>query len=111
MTELAEKYNCSVAFWDIPDFGQYFTFNFKTSGFNSVVWARLLLLHYLPENLSEVLYLDCDVIVDGSIKELETINMSEYALAGVPELHMPKAQKKYIGLGPEDTIIINGVSD
>lgn len=106
---LTKKYNCSIFFRDISDFKQHFSFSFNTSGFNSIVLARLLLTHYLPENISSVLYLDCDVIINGSLSYLETVNLDDHAFAAVPELCMPSAQKKYIGLSPNDQYYNAGI--
>lgn len=49
---------------------------------NISTYFRLLLPDYL-KNLGKVIYLDCDVIVNGNLKELWNIDISQYAIAGV----------------------------
>lgn len=106
---LAQQYNRAILFCDISNFKQHFSFDFNTSGFNSIVLARLLLTKYLPEELSSILYLDCDVIISGSLDYLESVNLNNHAFAAVPELCMPPAQKKYIGLSPSDQYFNAGI--
>lgn len=109
LQKLADQYHRSLTVCDISDFKKHFDFSFQTSGFNNIVLARLLLTQYLPEALSSVLYLDCDVIVNGSLKELDQIVLDDYAFAAVPELCMPDAQKEYIGLEKSDTYYNAGI--
>lgn len=109
LTKLTQKYTRSIFFCNISAFKEHFTFDFNTSGFNSIVLARLLLTKYLPPTLSYILYLDCDVIIDGSISDLETVNLNNCAFAAVPELCMPPTQKKYIGLSPSDPYFNAGI--
>lgn len=47
------------------DIKQYFDFEFDTTGWNSIVLARLVLDKFLPEDMEKVLYLDGDTIVRG----------------------------------------------
>lgn len=109
ISDLVASYHRSVTICDIADFSNHFNFDFNTSGFNNVVLARLLLTHYLPDTVRSVLYLDCDVIVNGSLRELEQIDLTDYAFAAVPELCMPDVQKEYIGLDSADQYYNSGV--
>jgi lipopolysaccharide biosynthesis glycosyltransferase len=109
LQQMAAGYSCTLHFCDISDFEQKFTFSFSTSGFHSIVLARLLIADYLPDTLDSILYLDCDVIVHGSLKALEKTNLEGYAFAAVPELSMPTAQKRYLGLAPEDPYFNAGI--
>lgn len=106
---LAEQYHRPLTLCDISDFKDHFPFAFRTSGFHNIVLARLVLTHYLPANLQSVLYLDCDVIVNGSLAELEQTKLDGYAFAAVPELCMPDAQKKAIGLEKSDIYYNAGI--
>lgn len=49
-------------------------------------YARLYLSKLLPENIEKVIYLDCDVLVLDSFKELWEINLEKYFFAGVPDV-------------------------
>ena len=52
-------------------------------------YARLYLSKLLPETIEKVIYLDCDVLVLGSFKELWKINIEKYFFAGVPDVITP----------------------
>lgn len=49
-------------------------------------YARLYLSKLLPETIEKVIYLDCDVLVLGSFKELWGINIEKFSFAGVPDV-------------------------
>lgn len=49
-------------------------------------YFRLYLTELLPSKLEKVLYLDGDIIVRHSLDELWKINLSDYALAVVPDM-------------------------
>lgn len=49
-------------------------------------YYRLLIPSILPESIHKVIYLDCDIIVNGSIEELWNYNLDNYALAAVKQI-------------------------
>ena len=109
LEELTGQYDSRVYFIDVSNYDRYFTFEFSTSGFHSIVLARLLLAYYMPEKVKKVLYMDSDVIVNGDLSELENADIEDQAFAAVPELHMPQKQKNNIGLKKEDTYYNCGI--
>lgn len=48
-------------------------------------YYRLFLGDILPKNITKVIYLDGDLVVRGSLKELWNIDMDGYAIAGAPD--------------------------
>lgn len=48
-------------------------------------WLRLLAPRVLPQDVERILYLDCDIIVNGSLKELCEMDMDGYAVGVVPD--------------------------
>lgn len=115
---LAADYGRTVTFCDITDYQDFFSFSFATSGFHSIVLARLLLTKYLPATVECVLYLDSDIIVHNSLSLLEATqkvllqsndSAHPFAFAAVPELCMPVLQKQQIGLSKEDLYFNCGV--
>lgn len=52
-----------------------------TARYPEEIYYRIFAAKYLPENLDRILYLDPDIIVNGSIKELYDINMDDYFFA------------------------------
>lgn len=83
----------------------------NASGFQPIVYARLLLAEYLPENIDTVLYLDSDTIIDGSLENLAKIRLkkSQY-VAAVPEVYMPlRTMHASIGFEKQDIYYNAGV--
>lgn len=111
LIKLADKYKATLHFINISGFEQSFSCDFATSGFHPIVLARLLLADYLPSSVESVLYLDCDVIINGSLSDLEYLSFSNQncAFAAVPELCMPLEQKKHLGLSANDVYYNCGV--
>jgi lipopolysaccharide biosynthesis glycosyltransferase len=54
-----------------------------TRDWSIMTWARLLLPCFLPEDMDKVLYLDCDTVIDGSLKLLWDTDIDGYSVAGV----------------------------
>ncbi|MCM1153926.1 MAG: glycosyltransferase family 8 protein [Roseburia sp.] len=106
---IAKHYQRTIEFIDISEFGKLIPFTFNTSGFHPIVLSRLFLCRYIPEERKRVLYLDCDIIVNGSIEELESLPFGQNYVAAVPELYMPVDKKKRIGLNASETYYNAGV--
>lgn len=106
---IADRYHRTIEFIDVSGFEKEIPFRFSTSGYNSVVLARLFLCSYLPGGVSRALYLDCDTVVNGSLKKLEKIAFGHNLIAAVPELYMPVHKKNVIGLKKNETYFNAGV--
>lgn len=52
---------------------------------NKAVFSRFLIADILPADCKKCLYLDCDIVVDGDISELYDTDITDYAVAAVPE--------------------------
>lgn len=98
LIEFGKKYNREVIIKELGDIKQYFDFEFDTTGWNSIVLARLILDKFLPENMEKVLYLDGDTIVRNSLKELWNTNLENNVLAASIEPTVDKTRKKDLGL-------------
>lgn len=106
---IADEYHRTIRFVDISEFEKLVPFEFDTSGYHAIVLARLFLCSYLPADIKRVLYLDCDIIVNGSLKELDDISLDGYMAAAVPELNMPVDKKALIGFQKDETYYNAGV--
>lgn len=53
-----------------------------TNGWSVYTWYRLLLPKILSEDIHRVLYIDCDVIINGNLDSLFTMNMQSKSIAG-----------------------------
>lgn len=72
-------------------------------------YARLFLADILPETVNEVLYLDCDIIVNQSLSRIFSLDISNYAVAGVLDTLPNMESKRKIGLQENDPYINSGV--
>lgn len=78
------KYNQNVFFYQyvpnitLPTFG--------SSHISLAAYLRLFVADIVPENIHKIIYLDCDIIVNGSIKKLWNTNITEYAVAAIEDM-------------------------
>lgn len=78
---------------------------------NIVIYYRLFVARFLPYNIETVLYLDTDIIVRKDIKEIFSVNLSNYILAAIRDIDQPihKDQIYQIGLSYNDRYFNSGV--
>ncbi|MBR3254762.1 MAG: glycosyltransferase family 8 protein [Clostridia bacterium] len=98
LINFSKKYGRETIIIELGDIKNYFDFEFDTTGWNSIVLARLVLDKLLPKEINKVLYLDGDTIVRGSIEELWNINLSNHVLAASIEPTVDKIRKEKLGL-------------
>lgn len=72
-------------------------------------YARLFLAEILPETVNDVLYLDCDTVVNQSLSGFFSLDISNYAVAGVLDTLPSMESKRKIGLQENDPYINSGV--
>lgn len=73
-------------------------------------YYRLLSPYMLPLNINKVLYLDCDIIINGDIEQLFNEDISEYACAAIIDEDNENPEKhKRLGYGMEYPYINSGV--
>ena len=94
-----ERYkNTKINIIEIGDIKDYIDFEFDTSGWNSIVLARLFLDKLLPDNIEKILYLDGDTIIRGDLRELEIKNLNKNIIAASIEPTVDKVRKEKLGL-------------
>lgn len=71
-------------------------------------YARLFVGEMLPTEIDKVLYLDCDVVVCGSISALWETNLNGKCLGAIQDM-VPSNTKASVGLLPEDPYFNAGV--
>lgn len=84
LEDLCNKYNKHIFFYPMPDFAQFgmeLKVVRKRWAFDS--FSRMYLGTILPKDINRVLYLDCDVICDGSLDELYNMDLGDNIVAGV----------------------------
>ena len=82
LTEWVISHHCEIRFYTI-NADDFVGFPFeKNARLNFGAYYRLFLGEVLKD-IDKVLYLDCDLIVNGSLRELWETEIDDYALAGV----------------------------
>ncbi len=101
LTGFIKKENCNITFYKVNknDF-KYCLVDPKILDVTQETFYRILAVKYLPETIHRCLYIDTDVIILDSIKELFELNLDNYALAAVPG-YAEGERKVSLGM-PED---------
>lgn len=79
-----------------------------TGRYPKSAFSRLFAYKLLPETVDRVLYLDCDIIVDGNLKNLYKMQMDGKIILAVKDC-VSKAYKQKIGIKGDDVYINTGV--
>lgn len=82
---IARKYsNCNICFLDFTNYIGKLKLNMQWH-ISISSYARLFLESLLPNDIKKVLYLDCDTIINSSLKKLWSTNIEDYYFAGVQD--------------------------
>lgn len=84
--KLAKKYNNSINYLLIDD---SFLEKFPIKGmdyWSIATYYRLYAAELLPSDVHRILYLDCDIIVQGNLRPLWELDMTNKAAAGVSDI-------------------------
>lgn len=85
LIKICNKYNAKIEFHKVNSIllegCQYRT----KRPLSEAAYYRVLLSSILPKDIKKVLYLDCDIVVTGSINDLFFIEMNNYPIAAVQE--------------------------
>lgn len=89
LTHLVESEGGRLHLCKVPgDIVQHFPMSKLASGHISIAtYYRLFVTRLLPETLDKVIYLDCDMVVRGSLEELWNTDLQDKALAAVYQPH------------------------
>lgn len=71
-------------------------------------YARLFISSLLPESIKKVLYLDCDILVLKSVKEIWNLDLHGNTVAALMDA-FSRYYRVNIGLNPEDVMFNSGV--
>ena len=71
-------------------------------------YARLFIGEVLPEEIGRVIYMDCDIVVDGSLKELWDEDLEGNCLGAIQDV-VPSKTKTAVGLLPDQSYFNAGV--
>lgn len=99
---MTKSFNRNISFIDITDLEERIGFPINSCGYNITTFARLFINDILPAEIKKILYLDCDIIVRGSIEKLWETDVDNVYVAAVVEVYMPENKKRNIGLEKND---------
>ncbi len=106
LMNVAEQYDRKL---DIIDVNQLnLPESLYTGRYPKSAFSRLFAYKLLPETVDCVLYLDCDIIVDGNLKSLYKMPMDGKTILAVKDC-VSKAYKQKIGIKDDDVYINTGV--
>lgn len=93
--------DCEINFVDIDSslFTEYM--NVKTHSYLSIASFYRLKLPSLLPNVDKIIYFDCDIVVNSSLKELFDTDIENYLLAGVQDVNRKKIKEypSYVNAG------------
>ncbi|GAA0827833.1 glycosyltransferase family 8 protein [Marinomonas arenicola] len=76
------------------DTSNFDSLNIDLGRFGIGTLLRLYMHRYLPEALEKVIYLDCDLVILGDLKELWEENLNNFPIGAIIDLCSPKSYKE-----------------
>ena len=89
LRNISNQYGQSICFYDMKRQNLIYLptdRNGQRSNISIETYYRLFLTDVLPQTISKILYLDCDIVVDQNLRELYNVDIDSYALAAAPDL-------------------------
>lgn len=104
------SYGQQVVFYDINDTLMKGMSVDSSSHISIATYYRLFIAKVLPTSIHKLLYLDCDLVVDGNISTLWDIDITQYAVAAVEDMWSGKAENyERLNYSPQHTYFNAGV--
>lgn len=104
---IAEKYNRYITFLNNIDVEKMAGTKINVGRWNIGTFYRLFLGSILPKSIDRVMYIDCDMIIRHSLKEIWEMDMYNNYVMGADDCRSG-AYRKNIGLKPNQIYINNG---
>lgn len=106
LTEIALEYNRKFILIDVSDLNV--PKSLCSNRWPKSAFTRMFSGELMPKDVKKILYLDCDIIVKDSIKELLAFDTKEFAVCAVKDC-VSKYYKNKIGIDNKDSYINAGV--
>lgn len=107
--EIFREYNRKGPRWIKPvDIQEKLSMDVKADRGSLAQYSRLYIQDYFDDDIKRILYLDCDTLVESSIKKLFEIDLGTNIIAGVKDA-FSKYYRKNINLSENDMMINSGV--
>lgn len=106
LSKIAEKYRREFKVIDVPDLNIPKILTSKR--WPKSAFTRMFSGELMPRNVHRMLYLDCDIIVRGSLAPLDKWDTNGYAISAVKDC-VSRHYKKKVGIDKEDSYVNAGV--
>lgn len=106
LSSIAQKYGRACLFVDVPNLN--IPKSLTSNRWPKSAFTRMFCGELMPVNIHRILYLDCDIIVRGSIAKLDSFDTKGFAVSAVKDC-VSKQYKKKIGISNEDSYVNAGV--
>ena len=106
LKQLAVKYDREFTLVDVPDL--HIPENMTSERWPKSAFTRMFSGELMPKDETKILYLDCDIIINGSIKSLEVWDTGNYAVTSVKDC-VSRLYKKKLGIETKDNYVNAGV--
>lgn len=94
---------------ELGNLRERFDYEIDTRGFDISAMGRLFAPQALPEKVDRALYLDCDTIVNGSIRPLYETDLGDCLVGMVMEPTVYREMKETIGMEKDEPYYNSGV--
>lgn len=112
LKNLINAFNCKVIFIKTKQLDELeiniMTLERNLNISSLTTYSRLFISNLLPKEIDKILYLDCDSLIVGSLKEFWDEDISDYYCAGILDCINTTIKKEY-GFSRDDTYINAGV--
>lgn len=108
LSSISSEYSgTSLVFYEIKkELFDSYNFSLYESKYLSIAaYSRLFLEDILPQHISKVLYLDCDIVVSADLSELWNTDVEGYSVAGVPDLFIMSRPELIQKLGYDESFL------
>ena len=85
LKSIAKRFGRAVEIIELKDTSKYFDTGLQDASFDISKMGRLLVGELLPEDVDRVLYLDCDMVILHSIRELYDTKLGKNVVAAIEE--------------------------
>ena len=109
LASVAGEFCRSLHVAELGNLRERFDYEVDTRGFDISAMGRLFAPAVLPEYVRKALYLDCDTIVNGSIRPLYGTELGNHLLGMVMEPTVYREMKESIGMGKDEPYYNSGV--
>lgn len=107
--QLCSRYNACLTIHEVDESRLEGVKFRKHRPLTKAAYYRILLPEIIDQSIDKILYLDCDMIVVGSVSELFEIELDKYALAATKDIIHSDLHRRQLHFTLEDTPFSSGI--